>query len=221
MPFFDRAYVDLDDTLYDTRQFKEDIFQVFASVGISHDDFIRAYRRAAELPVLGYFNYTFPKQIEAVREQGCTVDDEILPRLEDLLKKDYILPNAEEFLRFLKTICRRVVLLTAGNRSFQAAKISATGLVGMVDEVVQIDGGKDGVLAPFVSAGEKILFINDNLDENKMIKEKFSAVAVVSVFNASYWTEQEFMASEIPWFKTLNEIKNYLAKQYGEKTEKE
>jgi len=208
---YSRIFVDLDDTLYNTRKLKEDIYKIFEPFGISKEDFILAYRQAAELPMLGYYNYTFSKQVAAVKEKGFNVNEnELVPKLEFLLKQNYILSGAEDFLISLKNISDKLVLLTAGNIEFQAKKIKASKINSFFDEIVQIDGGKDMVLAPYIMAKEDILFINDNLDENKMIKNKYPDLTVLSVVNLSYWTEKDYSKSKIPYFINFAQIKKYL-----------
>ncbi|MCX6781747.1 MAG: HAD family hydrolase [Candidatus Magasanikbacteria bacterium] len=206
---YDVCFVDLDDTIYDTRKLKEDIYKLFQPFGINHEQFIKAYRRAAELPTPGYFHYTFEKQIEAVREFGYEVSENILNDLNNLLNNDYLLSDAGGFIRYLKTICAKVILLTAGTIEFQKRKVEAIGADKMFDEVVQIAGGKDQVIASIVK-NEKILFINDNLEENMVIKNHFAGVDVLTLYNYSYWNEEDCERSKIPWFKSLNDIKNYL-----------
>lgn len=211
MEKYSRIFVDLDDTLYNTRKLKDDIYKIFEPTGISKEDFILAYRQAAELSMLGYYNYTFPKQVSVVRARGFDVnEDKLVPKLDNLLAQNYVLPGAENFLISLKNICTKLVLLTAGNIEFQAKKIEASNIKSYFDEVVQIEGGKDLVLAPFMKAKENILFINDNLDENKMIKNKYPTLTVFSMLNLSYWTEDDYLESKIPYFKNFEEIKKYL-----------
>ena len=84
----------------------------------------------------------------------------------------------------------------------------------MFDEIRQIEGGKDLVLAPLVSAGKNILFINDNLDENIMIKNKFSDMTVLTLFNPSYWATQDCEKSGLPWFMSLGDMQKYLVKNF-------
>ncbi len=207
---FDVVFIDLDDTVYDTRKLKEDIYKLFRPSGINHEQFIRAYRLAAELPTPGYFHYTFEKQIEAVKELGYKPPNNILNDLNSLLDDNYLVPDTKNFINFLKIICGKVILLTAGTIEFQKRKIEASGADKLVDEVIQIPGGKDKVLSAFVKKNKKILFINDNLDENIMINNLFSDVFVLTLFNFSYWKEEDCEASGIPWFKSLNDIKKYL-----------
>lgn len=211
MEKYSRIFVDLDDTLYNTRKLKDDIYKIFEPTGISKEDFVLAYRQAAELSMLGYYNYTFPKQVSVVRARGFDVNkDELVPKLDNLLAQNYVLPGAEDFLISLKNICNKLVLLTAGNITFQAKKIEASNIKSYFDEVVQIEGGKDLILAPFMKAKENILFINDNLDENKMIKNQYPTLTVFSMLNLSYWTESDYLESKIPYFKNFEEIKKYL-----------
>lgn len=208
---YSRIFVDLDDTLYNTRKLKEDIYKIFEPTGISKEEFIIAYRQAAELPMLGYYNYTFPKQVIAVREQGFDVNEcELVPKLDNLIFQNYVLPGAEDFLSSLKKISDKLMLLTAGNIEFQAKKINSSKIKSYFDEIVQVDGGKDLVLAPFMKAKENVLFINDNLDENKMIKNKYFDLTVFSIINLSYWSEKDYLESGIPCFKNFEEIKKYL-----------
>lgn len=207
---YDVAFIDLDDTIYNTRQLKEDVYSLFEPTGVSHEQFIKAYRRAAELPEPGYFHYTFEKQIEAIREAGFNPPENILDDLNGLLKRNYLIDGAEKFLAFLKQICLKTVLLTAGTIDFQKKKIDATKAGKMVDEVIQIAGGKDDVLSSYAAKNKNILFINDNLDENIIVKKKFPATAVLTLLNLSYWTEEDCVKSEILWFKNLDDIIHYL-----------
>lgn len=208
---FDCAFVDLDDTLYNTRQFKEDIFSVFKASGISRENFLIAYRKAAELGKFGYFDYSFEKQIEQVCAFGAVVPEDALEQLNSLLNKNYLLDGVDDFLMELRIISKKLVLLTAGNIKFQAKKIQAIGVASHFDEVLQIPGGKEKAVARFITPGGKILFINDNLGENIIIKNAFPEVDVLTILNLSYWTSQDCEQSGLPWFNNLSELTKYLA----------
>jgi FMN phosphatase YigB (HAD superfamily) len=208
---YDYAFIDLDDTLYDTRRFKEDIFSVFRPFGISHKNFLLAYQQAAEFGDFGYYDYTFEKQIQTVRSFGADVPDNSIDALNALLDKNYIVEGAENFLTELKKQCGHSILLTAGNIDFQAKKISAIGVAPRFDEIIQIPGGKDAMVKKYSGKTDRILFVNDNLEENRIIKGDFSAVDVLTVLNLSYWTAEECESSGIPWFRDLNEITQYIS----------
>ncbi len=210
MKTFDVCFVDLDDTIYNTKQLKEEIYSLFQPFGIGRDDFFRSYEKAANMSKFGYFHYTYEKQIEAVREAGVEVPGSILTQLENLLGNDYILPGAQDFLKFLKDCCVKLVLLTAGTKDFQAKKIKSINVSQYFNEIVQIDGGKDNIVEPYINQKKLILFINDNLRENITIKEKYPEALVITKFNPSYWTESDCEKSGMPWFKTLEDVSLYL-----------
>lgn len=208
---YDYAIIDLDDTLYNTRQFKEDIYSVFSPLGISHKNFLVAYQQAAELAEFGYYDYTFEKQIQTVRSFGADVPDSLIDDLNALLENNYIIEGVENFLIELKKRCGYLILLTAGNIDFQAKKISAIGVASRFDEIIQIPGGKDAVVKKYSEKAGHILFVNDNLEENRMIKGDFPAVDVITVLNLSYWTAEECENSGIPWFHNLDEVTKYIS----------
>lgn len=208
---YDYAFIDLDDTLYNTRQFKEDIYSVFSPFGISHKNFLIAYQQAAELGEFGYYDYTFEKQIQAVRSFGADAPDGLVKELNVLLENNYIIDGAENFLIELKKRCQHLTLLTAGNIDFQAKKISAIGVAPRFDEIIQIPGGKDAVVKKYSETAGQILFVNDNLEENRIIKGDFPAVEVLTVLNLSYWAADECENSGIPWFHNLDEVTKYIS----------
>jgi len=209
---FDYIFVDLDDTIFDTRQFKADIYKILSVFEVKEENFKVAYKNAAELSNFGYYNYTFEKQLEALREMGYILEDKIIISLNDLFNNDYKKDGAEDFLKSLQCVGKKIILLTAGNHFFQDKKIKNINLIKYFDRVEIIDGGKDLILEKIELNKNKVLFINDNLRENKMIKEKFPEVEVLSMVNKTYWTEEEYEKAGLTYFQNLAEIKSYLEK---------
>ena len=212
---FDFVFVDLDDTIFNTRQFKADIYKTLSVFGVKEEDFYVAYKKTAELSNFGYYNYTFEKQLEELRKLGYELSDELLISLNSLFNNSYAIEGAEDFLNFLQCFSKKIILLTAGNHFFQDKKIKNINLIKYFDRVEIIDGGKDSVVGEAVKKG-KVLFINDNLEENKMIEEKFTEVKVLSIVNKTYWTVENYKDAELTYFGSLGEMKNYIIKNYGE-----
>ena len=75
---FDYIFVDLDDTIFDTAKFKADIYKSLSVFDVKEVDFKIAYKNAAELPRFGYYDYTFERQVEALREMGYVLEDKII-----------------------------------------------------------------------------------------------------------------------------------------------
>ncbi len=209
---FDFVFVDLDDTIFNTRQFKVDILKVLSVFGVKEEDFKLAYKNAAEAPMPGYFNYTFEKQLEALRQMGYVLGEEVVIQLNSLFNNHYVLPDAEDFLIFLQCVSKKIILFTAGNHFFQDKKIKNTNLLKYFDRVEIIDGGKDLVLEQIDLNKNKVVFINDNLEENKMMAQKFPKVLLLSKVNVSCWPVEDYKNAGLLCFESLEEMKSFLQK---------
>lgn len=209
---FDYVFVDLDDTIFNTRQFKADIFKILSVFGVKEDDFNLSYKTAAEAPMFGYYDYTFEKQLEALRQMGYVLDDKIIITLNSLFNNNYAVSDAEDFLQFLQCKAKEIILLTAGNHFFQDKKIRNTYLLKYFDRMKIIDGGKDLILERINLDKNKVLFVNDNLEENKIITQKFPQVLVLSQVNTTYWTVDDYKNAGLNYFENLKSMKEFLNK---------
>lgn len=214
MTKFDLAIIDLDYTIFNTGRLKHDIYQVFKPFGLKFEDFLSAYRQAAELPEFGYYQYTFQKQIDEVKKIGVDIPDNLIEELEGLLKNNYRYSDTVYFLEQLKQYCHELWLLTSGTKEMQAKKIDTTNVRQYFNQVIHIDGNKPNEVAKAVEENKKIIFINDNLLENIQIKKQFNSVEVISVYNSDYWTESEYVDSGIVYFKSLSEIVKHIKNNY-------
>lgn len=207
---FDYSFVDLDDTLYNTFILKEDIFNCFANCGVTREDYQLSYKQAVFGPMVGYFDYTFKKHADILREMNYKIPDSTVKELNNLLNKNYNDSQAEQFLVDLKKISHRIILLTAGQRNFQQKKIDSTGLAKYFDQIIIIDGGKSQKILDVVEQTKKVLFVNDNLKENIQIKQDLPYVVVVAKKHKVLWKEDDYKTNnDLPCFDSLNEIKDY------------
>lgn len=210
---FDYSFVDLDDTLFHTYMFKEDMFGCFARCGVSREDYLSSYRKAVFGPLEGYFDYTFEKHANILKELGYIIPDSTIDELNNLLKKNYNDPEAKDFLLGLKKISSKLVLLTAGERKMQQNKINSTGLEKYFDQVVIIDGGKSQAIVDVAGQAKNILFVNDNLKENIEIKNNLPYVMVLAKKHKVLWDNDDYKINkDLPFFDSLIEIKNYAAR---------
>jgi len=209
---FDFSFIDFDDTLFKTYLFKEDIFSCFARCGVSRQDYKVTYKQAVFGPVVGYFDYTFKKHADILREIGYQIPDQTIVELEGLLKNNYNFSDAEEFLVEIKKISKKMILLTAGERTLQEKKIMASGLVKYFDSVEIIDGGKSQKIFEIADSASKILFVNDNMQENNQIKKDLPDIILVGTKHKVSWPEDDYEKSDLAYFDNLIEIKNYVAK---------
>ncbi len=207
---FGFSFIDLDDTLYNTFLLKEDIFSFFSACSVTRKDYLKSYNQAVFGSVVGYFDYTFKKHADILREMNYKIPDSTVKELNNLLNKNYNDSQAEQFLVDLKKISHRIILLTAGQRNFQQKKIDSTGLAKYFDQIIIIDGGKSQKILDVVEQTKKVLFVNDNLKENIQIKQDLPYVVVVAKKHKVLWKEDDYKTNnDLPCFDSLNEIKDY------------
>ncbi|EKD42885.1 MAG: hypothetical protein ACD_72C00545G0002 [uncultured bacterium] len=207
---FDFSFIDLDDTLYNTYILKEDIFKCFSKCGVTRDAYKQSYNEAVFGPVVGYFDYTFKKHADILRDMNYEIPDSTVEDLNNLTNKNYNDFQAERFLIDIKKISNKLILLTAGKKEFQQKKINSTGLDKYFDEIAIIDGGKSQKIVDIVGQSKKILFVNDNLSENIKIKEDLPYVLVVAKKHKVLWDDDDYQNNnDLPFFDSLIEIKDY------------
>jgi FMN phosphatase YigB (HAD superfamily) len=209
---FDFSFIDLDDTLFKTYLFKEDIYNCFARCGVSREDYKKTYSQAVFGPVVGYFDYTFKKHADILRDLGYQIPDSTIVELNKLLEKNYNFEDAENFLIEIKKISRQMILLTAGEQKLQEKKIAGSGLAKYFDGIEIIEGGKSQKIFELADSASKILFVNDNMQENIQTKKDLPDIILVGTKHKVRWTEDNYEASNLPYFDTLSEVKDYVAR---------
>lgn len=209
---FSHAFVDWDDTVYNTVAFKADIFNIFAKHGASEKDIIDTFRKSLCTVAPHQYDYTFEEHTQFLRELGYTLPNTVEGELNALFAKDYLFPDTQMFLQFLKNISDKVVLLSAGDKKFQLSKINDSGISGIFDEVIILSGNKEKYLGENYN-NNKIFFVNDNLRENLSVKQEVPSALVITKLNAARYSEEEADQIGVPYFKTLSEIKQYVEQQ--------
>lgn len=210
---FEYSFVDFDSTLYETHRLSTGMRKIFLAAGVPEQD-IDASRKEAERDAAGnYRGYTFDHHVDNLRARGYNLPNTLVAELSDLLKENHQNEGAEEFLKFLKGVSGKTVLLSAGHDVFQKQKLLSTRLEKFFDEIhiVRGDGGKDELVKQKIGAGRS-LFINDSIQENLVISKLFPNVLVVSRVNPRK-VEDEYASSGLPYFHNLAEIQKYVAEQ--------
>lgn len=216
MTSFEFTFIDFDETLFHTEDFKKALLFVVARYGVTPDDFWKTVK-ATESAGRGatYYDYTYEKHVERLRKIGYDIPKTVLAELSAVLNdqvSEFVFPDAIDFLSDMRIVSGRLVLLSSGNRSFQLPKIWASGLSGSFDEIIVVHDHKETIVDYFTEQGKKsCLFINDNLDENIRVREVLPSVTVISKINTIKFAAEEYRKSGIPTVATLREIKNMLS----------
>jgi FMN phosphatase YigB (HAD superfamily) len=203
--------IDLDSTLYKSHNLGAHCKKVFLSFGIDSDVFESSSHRAVHGANGDYFDYSFENHIDLLSQMGHVLPkEELLKKLNEIFEENHVMDDAFFFLESLKKTNKKLLLLTAGNKDFQYKKIENAQIEKYFDEIVVVHGQKEKFIEENVQKEGKIFFINDNLKENKKVKECHPDVVVLTKRNARKNTEEEWEQSGIPHFETLTEILNYI-----------
>jgi len=205
------CFVDLDKTIYDTDRLLDDMWAVAQNYNIKRSDYDKAFMESLHTVNEIQYDYSFEEHLNFLKKIGYDIEDEFLNELNSLVNNNYLFPESENFINFLKEHSKQVILLTAGDTHFQMSKIIGCGAEKIFDEIMVSEIQKVEYFSRhFKGQANKALFINDNLKENEAIKLMYPELNVICKFNPKKYSEDEMKQSGLPYFKTLFEIKNYV-----------
>lgn len=210
---FANAFIDFDNTVYESHLLVDYIKDVFLFEGVSEGDFFSTLEVAVHGKDSQYYDYSFELHVALLQEKGYSFDTEkVLLKLHAAFQVNRQAVDADQFLSYLRTRTKNLVLLTAGNSGFQSEKLNSTNLAHFFDEIHIVHGDKQMYVRELNREGDKNIFINDNLKQNIVVKELFPNIIVITRRHPRKYTEQDFIATGIPYFSTLGEIKEYIEK---------
>ncbi len=200
--------VDFDDVLLDTMAYKESRIIALEKIGISRDLYNETYKQV-------YYNYTHQAHALALSEHGFSYDA-VLQILDKCLQNvgQFIFSDTHDFLNFLKSYKKKMILLTIGVPEIQEFKVEATGIRKYFDKIVTTIEPKEKALLKFSSEIKNdSWFFEDKVKETLIVLGEFSQLNVV-LKQGSYISEIEYEQSGLPYFKTLTEIQQYVRENY-------
>ncbi len=209
---FDVAFVDFDDTIYRTHTMAQDMQRFLGKAyGVKPEDFNKTFLLAVHGATRDYFNYTFDLHVSLLSDLGYDLNPSVVSnQLRSLLERNYEDPDAAAFLEFLRDVSGRVVLLTAGNESFQRMRIGTTNLGRYFDDFIVIHKDKEYAVRDMVRAGGAYVFVNDDILQNVGMQNEFPDMTVITKRHPVKYSEEELRASNIPYFSTLSDIIEYV-----------
>jgi predicted phosphatase len=126
--------------------------------------------------------------------------------------KELLFSDAFSFLRYLKIVKQKLILLSFGEFSFQNKKINATGITHLFDEIIITTDCKELALEKILkefNCEKDIWFINDKIEETKKILERFPKLKPI-LKKSPRFTDEEYGSAFIPCFSTLTQIQQYV-----------
>ena len=207
---FDYSFLDVDYTIFNTGKFEDEIWAVFFSRDVSRKDYEETYKQSLCTISRQEFDYNFQEHVDFLRERGYKLSQDVVEKLNKLLDNNYLFSDSIDFIKFLKTISTKVILLTAGDLKFQEEKIKRSGIWQMFDEVMILNGHKDDYLQHFVDKGDKILFVNDSWRENTALRKRFPDLFIIGTDGPHGRRDNDAEKEKLIYLPTLTDIKNYV-----------
>jgi len=179
-----KIFIDFDDVIFNTKQFKEDLKDLFSAQGISPEVFGRYYRDPADNRAVKTFNPWMHAAL-ICGEIGC--DAEKIGKAIDIFMGDisrYIFPDVPGFVdRAGKS---NVCVVSFGNAEFQNKKIRNSQLEKYIKDVFVTEGAKCEVIAEVlrdekIGKDKKIFFIDDRVEQIHEVKEKFPYIVTIFI----------------------------------------
>ncbi|MBP9731988.1 MAG: HAD family hydrolase [Candidatus Magasanikbacteria bacterium] len=204
--------IDFDDTLFNTHAFKQARIADLVATGVSEKDYQETYLEAMKKNDL--FSYSNERHAELLALRGYT-KEKVFAALQETTGsrlREFLFPDTVEFVRKLKDTGSAVVLLSLGEASFQELKVKGSGIADYFDRMFMVQESKEFIIQELIAVGEKeeeMWFINDKVGETLLIKNRFPNLQAVLRKSESI-REEEYVQSNLPYFKTLTEIYGYI-----------
>jgi len=162
-----KLFLDFDDTLFDTRRFREDLRRVFVGCGVSEEQFHTAYQEIKQtFSGEKLRTYDFDRHVEMVVSL-YGVDEMLLrSRVQEFLVSSsrYFFSDTMDFLDAMREAGARIVIVSYGTAKFQYEKIEASGIAKYVDDSVIGGIDKGAEIAKRFSEGDTGWFLEDRVE---------------------------------------------------------
>lgn len=160
---------DFDDTLFDTKKLKGDIFKEIASHGVNRTLIKKTYKECRSA-------YCLSKHTQILKKHDLLIPKSIHKKVAGYNFKSYLFPG---IINDLEKLSKKnyLILLTKGDKKFQKTKIEGTNISKYFKEVHVTQKNKEEFFKK-TKYPHPIYFINDKESENKIIKKLFPKIIV-------------------------------------------
>lgn len=202
--------IDFDDTLFDSQSWKKERSRLLEALGVSAELFKKTYL-LARTNENGEVTYCTKRHAAILGEYGFAVEqvEKAFAQSEKILK-DFLFPEAVEFLEKLRARGQPLILLSLGDAEFQYQKVKATGIEHFFDRIFMVNKTKKEILVELRTVvRDQIWFINDKISETaEAVRDMVGIKPILKV--SSVFSEAEYVASGWPYFSNLREIYDHI-----------
>ena len=185
-----KIYLDFDRTLFNTKFFLQDLYQILEE----HNIPINLFDKIKSENIKNGFNCF--KILEKLKK-SYAFNNSLYVDLERFLENDsvYLFEDVEEFLQYLKEKKFEIILLTKGDVDFQKLKISNTDIDKYFDNIIITTSHKGDLDIDYNG-----IFIDDNIEElESIMKNNPRKVIYINRYNNDKIRDSRFL--------TINSLK--------------
>ncbi|MCL5410372.1 MAG: HAD hydrolase-like protein [Patescibacteria group bacterium] len=173
-----KIFIDFDNTLYDTRFLKKDLFEVLQSQGFSKEEVLAAYKKATS-----NYNYSPTNHLEELLKIKSFNTKATAAIIESLYldAPEHLFKDSVSFLKSLDRKKFEVDLLTLGDTDFQKRKVEASGITKYFDNIYYCEEQKWIFLKTLVKPNERFYVIDDRGDALFEISKDFKLCYTIEI----------------------------------------
>ena len=179
-----KIFIDFDDVLFNTKQFKEDLAGVFLGHGISKDLYNKTYYDDNTQDAIKTYNPM--AQISRLTKETNINREKLLSSIESFLQNasKYVFSDVANFAKNFQA--ENIYIISYGEITFQAKKIEISGIKRYIPNVLITGKLKAEILGEFLGnenlqENEAIFFLDDRVEQIHDVKNKFPEIVSVLV----------------------------------------
>ena len=169
-----KIFIDFDDSLFNTKKFRDQLINIFLKNGVSRKDFLKTYYDYPRKTSHGLKKYDPIKQIDFLAKKRGFDGKKLKHDLDRLVlnSSEFVFDDTRIFLNNFEK--NNLILISFAKTKFQCDKIKYSGLTDYFSKVIVSDKMKAEEVAK-VTKNKKtlIFFIDDRADQIGPVKDIF------------------------------------------------
>lgn len=167
-------FIDFDDVIFNTKQFKHDFKNVFIGYGIPGEIFDKYYNEPNDQNAIKKFNPM--NQVERIGKELDIDTEQLILLIEEFFVdvSIYVFDDVKEFVEANKKIC----IVSFGEKNFQNKKIKNSKILEIINDFIVVEDSKSEAIGKILESkniglNEKIFFIDDRIEQISDVKKRF------------------------------------------------
>lgn len=180
-----KVFIDFDDVIFNTGQFKHDFKNMFLKNGISAEIFDKYYSDPNDSRAIKTFDPWL--QIERICDNEIKLDRENLHNLVHKFITDISIYLFADVLDFVQTIgAKNIVIVSFGEREFQTKKIKNSSIVKYIPNIIVTQDSKAREIIEILTKenadlNENNFFLDDRIEQIQDVKEKIPKIITILI----------------------------------------